>query len=84
MSVLFSLNEGLKALGGFFGCNALAAVVQVYEHVAVVAHAELFHVGELAQTVAGLDALHQVVVLGGCHGVYDIDAGLVYSQDVGR
>ena len=34
--------------------------------------------------MAGLNALHQVVVLAGRHSVDDVDAGLVYGQYVGR
>lgn len=81
--ILFG-NEGLQAFDGF-GCGyAAAAVVEVDEHIAVVAHAELFHVGELAQAVAALDAFDHVVVFGFGHGVDEVYAGLIEGEDVGR
>ena len=43
----------------------LPAVVQVDEDVAVRAHAQFLHVGQLAQAVAAHDALQHVVMLSG-------------------
>ena len=77
------LDKGLEAFSGILGSDALAAVVQVDENVAVVAHAEFLHVGELAQAVTALDALKHVVMLFGCHGVDDVHAGLVNRKQVG-
>ena len=70
--------------GGILHADALAAVVEVDDHIVVVAHAEFLHIGELAKAVTGLDALHEVLVLLVVHGVDDIHAGLVEGEDVGR
>ena len=59
------MDERLESFGGLSGSDALAAVVQVDEDVAVMAHAQFLHVGQLAQAVAALNALQNVVVLPG-------------------
>ena len=58
------------------GLDSALAVVQVDQHIFVVAHAELPHVAELAMAVSGLDSLHQVVVVFFLERVYEIYAGL--------
>ena len=71
---IFSLSgllpdKGLQPLDGL-GCrNAASAVVKVDEYVAVVAHAKLLHVRQLAQAVARLYAFNDVVMLGFGHGI---------------
>lgn len=47
-------------------------------------HAEFLHVGQLAQAVATLHSLHQIVVLVLGHGIDDIDTSLVDGEDVFR
>ena len=65
-------------------CQRLAAVVDVEERVAVVAHAEFLHVAELAEAVARLHALDEVMmeVLG--QSVDEIDGRLIGGKDVRR
>ena len=66
-----------------FTASAAVTIVEVDEYIAGVTHAQLFHVRQLAQSVAGLDTLHHIVVLLGGHGIDDVDASLVDGQDVG-
>ena len=77
------LNKRLQPLDGLGGGDAASAVVKVDEDVAVVAHAKLLHVRQLAQAVARLYALNDVVVLGFGHGVDEVYARLVEREDVG-
>ena len=77
-------DKGLQVLDGLPDGDAPASVVQVDDDIAVIAHAELLHVGKLPQAVTGLDALHQGMVLLLGHGVDHVHAGLVDGQDVGR
>ena len=78
------LDERLQVLSSLLCRDALASIVEVDEHVAVIAHAKFLHVGKLSQTMACLHALHKVVVLLGCHGIDDVDTSLVDGEDVGR
>ena len=52
--------------------NPALAVVEVDQHVLVVAHAKFLHVAELAMAVPRLDSLHQVVVVFFLKCVYEI------------
>ena len=81
---LLLLHEGFQSFSRFLGGDALAAVVQVDEDIAVVAHAQFLHVRQLAQAVAAFDALQHVVVFLFGHGVDNIDAGLIDGEQVGR
>ena len=55
----------LKRHNVFYGICRLyfaVAVINIDQFISVVAHAQFFHICELAQTVAGLYALHKVMV----------------------
>lgn len=61
------------------GC---VVVVDIDEGIAVVAHAQLLHIAQLAQSVAGLHPLHQVVAVLRLQGVDQVHRRLVGGQDV--
>lgn len=75
--------ERLYILYRFLHADFFIVLVDVKQMIPVISHAQLFHVGELAQAVAGLHALYQGVMIMLVQGVYQVYGSLVYGQDVG-
>ena len=63
--------------------DGLLAMVAVEQDVAVAAHAELLHVAELAQAVARLHALDEVMTVVLRQRVDEVDGSLVDGEDIG-
>lgn len=76
--------KGVTSFTAWAGRMGASCVVDVDEGIAVVAHAQLLHIGQLAQAVAGLHPLHQVVAVLRLQGIDQVHRRLVGSQDVQR
>lgn len=59
-----------------------SVAVDCDQFIASASHAEFLHVGELAQAVAGLDALNKVMLEFFGLAVHEIDRGLIDGEDV--
>lgn len=75
--------ERLYILYRFFYADFLVVLINIQQMILVISHPQLFHVGELAQAVAGLHALYQGVMVMLAQGVYQIYGSLIHGQDVG-
>ena len=75
-------DEGDNSLHSLGGGDLRILVVDVDEAVAVAAHLEFFHVGQLPEAVAALHPLHQIPVIRLLQGVNQVHGGLVDGQDV--
>lgn len=74
--------ERLYILYRFFYADFLVVLVDVKQMILVISHTQLFHVGELAQAVAGLHALYQGVMVMLTQGVYQVYGRLIHGQNV--
>ena len=74
--------KGHDPFDSFFGRNDRIFVVDVDQLVAIVAHVQFFHVGELTKPMARFDAFDQSRTVFVFHRVDKVDAGLVKSEDV--
>ena len=62
------------------GLDPALAVVEVDQHILVIAHAKFLHVAELAVAVAGLNTLHEVVVILFLESIDQVNACCICGQ----
>ena len=64
--------------------DALFVIVKIDQDIFVIAHAELFHIGKLAESVTRYHPLHHCPVVFFFHRENDVNTGLIDGQNVER